>query len=272
MLVFDGIVLFAFSSTLITIAIIPVILSGILVLVFAKKFRKLIYIRSVSEAEKYSHFVESINGMSTIKALASEDECNDRAELKIIDSIQKGFTLSNLGNLQSTLQGFLSQAGNLAVYWYGSFLIMQGKLSLGQLISFVTLLGFFLGPLSRLITLQPQLQELSVASKRLGEILDLSEEKSAEGTKLIPKDIKGNDELQKYSDLENDNSFRIAVFDNISDYNDKEMIDNDKTWSFCSYGDLAKALKSGSSLNTYYNYLINDYVRFISLATREYPA
>ena len=192
MLIFDGIVLFAFSSSLITIAVIPVILSGILVLAFAKKFRKLIYIRSVSEAEKYSHFVESINGMSTIKALASEDECNDRAELKIIDSIQKGFTLSNLGNLQSTLQGFLSQAGNLAVYWYGSFLIMQGKLSLGQLISFVTLLGFFLGPLGRLITLQPQLQELSVASKRLGEILDLSEEKSAQGTKLIPKDIKGN--------------------------------------------------------------------------------
>ena len=55
---------------------------------------------------------------------------------------------------------------------------MQGKLSLGELISFVTLLGYFLGPLSRLITLQPQLQELSVAGKRLGEILDLPEEDS----------------------------------------------------------------------------------------------
>lgn len=192
MLIFDGIVLFAFSSSLITVAIIPVILSAILVLAFANKFRRMIYRRSVTEAEKYSHFVESINGMTTIKALAAEDECYDKAELKIIDAIQKGFSLSNMGNLQGTMQGFLSQTGNLIVYWYGSFLIMQGKLSLGQLISFVTLLGFFLGPLSRLITLQPQLQELSVAAKRLGEILDLSEEKHIQSGTFTPSEIMGN--------------------------------------------------------------------------------
>lgn len=192
MLLFDGIVLFAFSSSLITVAVIPVILSAVLVLAFANKFRKLIYKRSVTEAEKYSHFVESINGMSTIKALAAEDECYDRAELKIIDAIQKGFTLSKMGNLQGTMQGFLAQAGNLIVYWYGSFLIMQGKLSLGQLISFVTLLGFFLGPLTRLITLQPQLQELSVAAKRLGEILDLNEEKHTQNGTITPDKINGD--------------------------------------------------------------------------------
>lgn len=176
MLLFGGIVLFTFSSALVGVAVIPVVLSAILVLCFTKQFRKLIYHRSVLEAEKYSHFVETINGIATVKALSTENESYDRAELKIIDTVHKDFSLSNLGNLQSTLQGFFSQAGNLAVYWFGSYLIMQGKLSLGELIAFVTLLGYFLGPLSRLITLQPQLQELSVASKRLGEILDLPEE------------------------------------------------------------------------------------------------
>lgn len=176
MLIFGGIVLFTFSKSLVGIAVIPVILSAILVLVFTKKFRQLIYKRSILEAEKYSHFVETINGISTVKALSTENDSYDKAELKILDTIEKDFALSNLGNFQSTLQGFFSQAGNLAVYWFGSYLIMQGKLSLGELISFVTLLGFFLGPLSRLITLQPQLQELSVSSKRLGEILDLPEE------------------------------------------------------------------------------------------------
>lgn len=176
MLVFGGIVLFSFSSSLVGIAIIPVILSAVLVLAFTKKFRHLIYKRSVLEAEKYSHFVETINGISTVKALSTENDSYEKAETKILDTIEKDFSLANLGNLQGTLQGFFSQAGNLAVYWFGSYMIMQGILSLGELISFVTLLGFFLGPLSRLITLQPQLQELSVASKRLGEILDLPEE------------------------------------------------------------------------------------------------
>lgn len=191
MLVFGGAVLFMFSPKLISIAVIPVILSGILVLLFTKHFRNLIYRRSIIEAEKYSFFVESINGISTIKALSSEKDSIDKAELKIINSIKKSFDLKSLGNLQGTLQSFLQQTGNLAVYWYGSYLIMQGELSLGELISFVTLLGYFLSPLSRLITLQPQLQELSVACKRLGEILDLNEEDTKTGL-LEPQDIKGN--------------------------------------------------------------------------------
>lgn len=178
MLLFTGIVLFTFSSSLVGIAVVPVILSAGLVMLFSKKFRRLIYSRSVIEAEKYSHFVESINGISTVKALSTEGDSYDRAETRILQSIEEGFKLLNLSNFQSTFQGFLSQTGSLAVYWYGSYLIMQGKLSLGELISFVTLLGYFLGPLSRLITLQPQLQELSVAGKRLGEILDLPEEDS----------------------------------------------------------------------------------------------
>ncbi len=141
-----------------------------------KKFRSLILKRSIIEAEKYSHFVETINGISTVKALSTERDSYDKAELKILETITKDFSLSKLSNFQGTLQGFLTQAGNLAVYWYGSYLMMKGRLSLGELISFVTLLGYFLGPLGRLITLQPQLQELSVAGKRLGEILDLAEE------------------------------------------------------------------------------------------------
>lgn len=196
MLLFGAIVLFSFSSTLIGISIIPVILSAVLILLFSKYFKRLIYNRSVIEAEKYSHFVESINGISTIKALSTENDSYDKAELKIIEAVERNFGLSKLSNIQGTLQGFLSQAGNLAIYWYGSYLIMNGNLSLGELISFVTLLGYFLGPLSRLITLQPQLQELSIASRRLGEILDLSTEEKLNNGSLKLNKIDGNIKIQ----------------------------------------------------------------------------
>ena len=62
------------------------------------------------------------------------------------------------------------------MYWYGSGLILKGELSLGQLISFVTLSGYFLGPLGRLMNLQQSFQEASIASDRLSEILDMPEE------------------------------------------------------------------------------------------------
>lgn len=199
MLVFGGIVLFTFSSSLVGIAVIPVILSAVIVLAFSKKFKNLIYQRSIIEAEKYSLFVETVNGISTVKALSTERDSYDKSELKIIEAVKKDFSLSALSNFQGTLQGFLTQTGNLAVYWYGSYLIMKGRLSLGELISFVTLLGYFLAPLSRLITLQPQLQELSVAGKRLGEILDLSEEDELSNGFLQVKKTEGNIDIKNLS-------------------------------------------------------------------------
>ena len=190
MLLFGGIVLFMFSARLVFIAMIPVVISGIMVILFSRTFKRLIYSRAQIEAEKYSHFVESINGISTIKALSTEDDFYDKAEIKIIDAVQKGFELANFSNIQSTIQAFLSQVGSLAVYWYGSVLIMRGSMSLGELISFVTLLGYFLGPLGRLITLQPQLQELSVSARRLGEIFDLQEENEGkDGSFPIDRDF-----------------------------------------------------------------------------------
>ncbi len=199
MFIFGGIVLFAFNSSLFWLAIIPTVLSAAIVLVFTKSFRKLIHDKAVIEAEKYSHFVETINGISTVKALSTESDSYDKAELKIIDAIRKDFSLSKLTNFQNTLQNFLTQAGSLSVYWYGSYLIMKGSLSLGELISFVTLLGYFLGPLTRLITLQPQLQELEVAGQRVGEILDLPEEKEISNGLITNKKIEGSIRIQNLS-------------------------------------------------------------------------
>jgi len=196
MLLFGGIVLFMFSPRLVFIAMIPVIISGIMVILFSVTFKRLIYSKAKIEAEKYSHFVESINGISTIKALSTEEDSYDKAEIKIIDAVQKNFELARFSNMQSTLQTLLSQLGNLAVYWYGSVLIMRGNMSLGELISFVTLLGYFLGPLGRLITLQPQIQELSVSGKRLGEIFDLKEENEGRDGSFP---INENDSFKKIS-------------------------------------------------------------------------
>lgn len=87
------------------------------------------------------------------------------------------------------------------------------------------------------------------------------------------KSLPDFEQLKRYEKTVKDNlgkncekeSITYILLSLATEFPDKEMIDNDKTWSFCSYGDLAKALKPAISLNTYYNCLINDYVRFISI-------
>lgn len=176
MLLIGGFFLFIFGGSLLLAAIIPVILSAILAWLFFKPYENKLKVKAIVDADKQSSMVETINGIATIKALSSEQFAFERTEIKIVDSIKKGLSLGTLGNTENTLHTFLSQSGTLAVYWLGSLNILAGTMSLGQLISFVLLSGYFLGPLGRLLTLQPALQEAFVAADRLAEILDIPEE------------------------------------------------------------------------------------------------
>lgn len=189
MLVLGGAFLFAFGSSLLWIAMIPVFVSAVLVWIFYKPFERMIKKQAFMEAEKQSALVESVNGISTIKALSSEEKAFNRAEGRIVNCCRQSISLGVMSNSLNSLQRFVSSFGTLLLYWVGSLKILEGSMSLGQLISFVTLSGYFLGPLSRLLTLQQALQEAAVASDRLSEILDMKEEsddeRTEEGKKIV---------------------------------------------------------------------------------------
>lgn len=199
MLVIGGVFLFAFGSSLLVVAIIPVLLSAVLVWLFAKPYKERLKQKAIIDAEKQSTMVESINGIATIKALSTELKAFERAEVRIVDSINRGIKLGTLSNFQGSVQTFLSQTGTLAIYWIGSLHIFDGTMSLGQLISFVTLSGYFLGPFGRLLTLQPALQEAFVASDRLSEILDIPQENEVDSGTIEPTNLEGKIEISNLS-------------------------------------------------------------------------
>ena len=181
MLILGTFVLFAFGSSLVIIAIISVILSTIISWIFAKQYKRKIKEKAKIDAEKQSSIVENINGITTIKALATEDVAFARVERLIVESINKGIKLGTMSNIQNQIQVLISQVGTLTIYWIGSLAILDGKLSLGQLISFNMILSYFMGPLARLLSLQPNLQEAIVSAERFSEILELPTEEQSKG-------------------------------------------------------------------------------------------
>lgn len=199
MLVIGGIFLFLFGSKLLLVAIIPVFFSTFVAWCFIKPFKRNLKEMAVIEAEKQSALVESVNGISTIKALSSEKAAFMRVEGKVVDSVRKSIKLGTMSNIQNGLQRLISSLGSLSLYWVGSFMIFRGEISLGQLISFVTLSSYFLGPLARLLTLQQSLQEAFIASDRLGEILDMNEETEDEKNLVEIEKIKGKIEVRNIS-------------------------------------------------------------------------
>lgn len=217
MLVVGGVFLMAFGTKLLMVAVVPVVLSAFLVWIFIGPFRKKIKEQAVAEAEKQSALVESVNGIGTIKALSSEKAAYERVEQRITDCTRRSIDLGTMGSWENLLQSIVSRGGTLAMYWIGSILIFKGQLSLGQLISFVTLSGYFLDPLGRLLTLQQRLQEAVIAGDRLGQIMDLLEEDEISGgennsVKKIDCEKESISEKLKPDSLKGRISFRNVSF------------------------------------------------------------
>ena len=195
MIIVGGFFLFNMGSKLLPISIIPVLISSVIILFFAKPIKILIRQRSIIEADKNASMYESINGIATIKGLATEQIAMDRVEEKICESAHMSIKLRTKGNLQNSILSFVSGCGKLALYWIGSFYIFNGELTLGQLISFITLSGFFLEPLSRVLTMQLQLQEVMIAAQRLSDVIDLEEESDSNLNKDEVESLSGDIEF-----------------------------------------------------------------------------
>lgn len=75
-------------------------------------------------------------------------------------------------------------------------MIFKNQITLGQLISFTTLSGYFLGPLSRLLTMQSYWQEVFVSAERLSDIPDISEEDELQNNKVDTDNLLGDIEFK----------------------------------------------------------------------------
>ena len=82
-----------------------------------------------------------------------------------------------LSNSQQSLTNAVYVIGETVILWVGTINILNGNLTIGELITFNALLAYFLDPVKNLINLQPTMQTAIVAADRLGEILDLEPEK-----------------------------------------------------------------------------------------------
>ncbi len=192
-----GSVLFLQSMELFIVSVVSVPLVSLVIWIFARFFSSNYQQLMANSADVHASLVEVFSGMSTIKAFGAEDRVKtafDEKQSKVIWSHYR------LGSLEACQGGAIALingwSGNLT-YWLGSALILKDAMSLGQLISFSVLLGFFLGPLQRLVNLQPSLQRAFVAADRVGEFFDLQGEGEGRRSRLPAPSMAGRIEFDQ---------------------------------------------------------------------------
>lgn len=169
-LILVGGVLLAQNPNLFLLSLISVPIYMFIIFSFMKPFEKMNHDVMQSNSMVSSAIIEDINGIETIKSLTSEENRYQNIDSEFVDYLEKSFKLSKYSILQTSLKQGTKLVLNILILWFGAQLVMSSKISIGQLITFNTLLSYFTTPMENIINLQTKLQSAKVANNRLNEV------------------------------------------------------------------------------------------------------
>ena len=148
-------------------------------------------------AENQAFLVESIHGVETLKAMAIEPQMQNRWDEQLAAYVQASFNASNLNNIANQVAGFINKVVVLLILWVGAKAVIQGNLSVGQLIAFNMLAGRVSGPVLRLVQLWQDFQQTGISIQRLGDILNTPTEPGYDQSRMSLPDIQGRIEFDQ---------------------------------------------------------------------------
>jgi len=123
-----------------------------------------------------SGLIETFNGIETIKAYNMEGVRRKNAFDNTEKLLDCGLRYGKEVNLQSTIKAFFGFVCTGVVLWIGGMSVMDGKLTLGDLILYNSLFVYFTDSIQGIISLQPDIQTAVVAANRILEIIEMEEE------------------------------------------------------------------------------------------------
>ncbi|MBE6163035.1 MAG: peptide cleavage/export ABC transporter [Streptococcus equinus] len=175
-LIIVGSVLILQNAKLFFLTLVALPIYAIIIFAFMKPFERMNHDVMQANSMVSSAIIEDINGIETIKSLTSEETRYRNIDSEFVGYLDKSFTLSKYETIQTSLKQGAQLILNVAILWYGSHLVMTGKISVGQLITYNTLLSYFTNPMENIINLQTKLQSAKVANNRLNEVYLVSSE------------------------------------------------------------------------------------------------
>lgn len=149
-----------------------VIVIALLYLTITPELRSRLEKKFQMGAQSNSYLVESVTGIQTVKSLAIEGGMQRKWEDYLAKYINSSFKLSNMGNIAGALSGMLQKAMTISILYFGVKLVIDNKLTIGQLIAFQMFSNQFSAPVLRLVNLWNEFQQCLLGVDRLGDILN----------------------------------------------------------------------------------------------------
>ena len=162
--------------TLVVMASLP--LYAILSVAITPMIRARLHEKFNRGAENQSFLVEAISGIQTVKALAVEPPLLRKWEEQLAGYVRASFRATSVMTVAGQTGTFIQKVTTVAILWVGAYRVIEGSLSIGQLIAFNMLAAQVTGPLLRMVNLWQEFQQVGVSVERLGDVLNTQPEPS----------------------------------------------------------------------------------------------
>jgi ATP-binding cassette, subfamily B, bacterial HlyB/CyaB len=123
-------------------------------------------------AENQAFLVESVAGVETLKSMAIEPQMQRRWEDQLAAYVTASFRVLSLANTASQLVQLVNKLVSAAVLYFGARLVIDGDLSVGELVAFNILAGRVSAPVLRLAQIWQDFHQARLSVERLGDILN----------------------------------------------------------------------------------------------------
>jgi len=180
------VIMFAYSIPLTFVSLGMVPFFALLTLTVTPVLRRWLNETFNRSADSQSFLVETITGIQAVKAHSAERVARDRWEGLFARFIRTGFKASTTSNISNNIADFLTNLSFLLILWVGAKLVIEQKLTIGQLVAFQMLSGRMTGPLLRLVQLWQNLQQVLLSVDRIGDILNTAPEAEAGSGLVLP--------------------------------------------------------------------------------------
>jgi subfamily B ATP-binding cassette protein HlyB/CyaB len=143
-------------------------------------------------AENQAFLVESINGVETLKAMAVEPQMQRRWEEQLAGYVAASFRVISLGNTASQAVQLVSKLVTALTLYFGAKLVIEGALSVGELVAFNILASRLTQPVLRLAQMWQDFHQARLSVQRLGDILNTVPEPSFSPARAALPAIRGD--------------------------------------------------------------------------------
>ncbi|MCE7975709.1 MAG: type I secretion system permease/ATPase, partial [Nitrospira sp. NTP1] len=123
-------------------------------------------------AENQAFLVEVVSGIQTVKALAVEPPLQRRWDEQLAGYVRASFRATSLMTVAGQVAACIQKSTTIAIMWVGAYQVIDGALSIGELIAFNMLSGQVTGPLLRMVNLWQEFQQVGISIQRLGDVLN----------------------------------------------------------------------------------------------------